>query len=162
MKRIYLIRHAKSSWTNFSLSDHDRPLDDRGLSDAPMMAKKLASLVPLPDCLITSSAKRALNTAEIFAKEFDMVTSTIKIYKSLYHSEPSDMLTVINEQDEIYGTIALFVHNPGITHFASYVGGTGINDVSTCGILIMTSQSESWADVSLSNIMLEQYLYPKM
>jgi phosphohistidine phosphatase len=162
MKRIYITRHAKSSWSDFSLSDHDRPLDARGLSDAPIMAQKLARLVPRPDCLIASSAKRTIQTAELFAKEYDIDKSKIKIYKSLYHSEPDDMLKVINDQANDSNTIAMFVHNPGITYFASLVGDLDINDVSTCGILILSCKVDSWDEVSLLNINLDQYIYPKM
>lgn len=162
MKRIYLTRHAKSSWTDFKLSDHDRPLDERGLTDAPLMAKKLKSLVPVPDCLITSSAVRAMQTAELFASELNIEKSAIKIYKSLYHSEPNEMLEVLQAQDDSLSTIAMFVHNPGITYFAHLVGDLNIQDVSTCGILIMTTDIESWADLMFSHIHLEQYIYPKM
>ena len=162
MKRIYLIRHAKSDWNDFKLSDHDRPLDERGLADAPVMAKKLVSLVPTPDLLIASSAKRTIQTAELFAKKYDFPQSEITTYKSLYHSGPDEMIEVLEAQDDSIGTIAMFVHNPGITFFASLVGDLHIQDVSTCGILIMNSDVNRWTDLTISNIKIEQYIYPKM
>ena len=71
MKTLFLIRHAKSSWDDPALSDKDRPLGDRGRRDAPRMGKRLAKRNVRPDLILSSSARRALTTAEIIAKKLD-------------------------------------------------------------------------------------------
>ena len=69
MKTLYIVRHAKSSWDNLSIDDFDRPLNKKGLKDAPKMAKHFADTYQRPDLIISSPARRALETAENFAEK---------------------------------------------------------------------------------------------
>src|SRR3981189_3928270 len=71
MKALFLIRHAKSSWDDTAVPDKDRPLDDRGKRDAPKMGERLAKRDVQPDLILSSPARRALNTAEIISKKLD-------------------------------------------------------------------------------------------
>ncbi|MDQ1339890.1 MAG: phosphohistidine phosphatase, partial [Campylobacterota bacterium] len=69
MKKLYIIRHAKSSWGDAELNDFERPLNKRGKSNAPMMGERLKKKGVMPDIIISSLAKRAKSTAEMIAKE---------------------------------------------------------------------------------------------
>ena len=84
MKTILLVRHAKSSWENFSVNDEERPLNPRGKKDAPEMAKRLLKKNILIDVFLSSPALRAKTTAEIFADEYEMGRNKIIIILELY------------------------------------------------------------------------------
>jgi phosphohistidine phosphatase len=162
MKKILLVRHAKSSWTNLSLSDHDRKLDDRGIRDAPIMAQKMKDLNYLVQGIYTSSATRAKETAEYFAENHNVEKIDFHILPKLYHSLPDTMMDVIADADDQYDTIAIFCHNPGITYFAYSILDQDIDNISTCGILLMESSVNSWNEVKQGNLNFLKYYYPKM
>lgn len=162
MKKILLVRHAKSSWTNLSLSDHDRTLDERGIRDAPIMAQKMKDLKYNVQGIYTSSAIRAKETAEYFADVHVVNKTDFHVLPKLYHSLPETMLEVISEADDQYDTIAIFCHNPGITYFAYSILDQDIDNVSTCGILLMDASVNSWSDVNQGNLNFLKYYYPKM
>ena len=92
MKKIYLIRHAKSSWDDPGLSDIERPLNHRGLRDAPFMSKMLKGKNVTPNKLISSPANRAFTTATYFAKELNIPEQAIVIRKEVYHAYPEEVL----------------------------------------------------------------------
>ena len=92
VKQLLLIRHAKSSWADFSLKDFDRPLNDRGKKDAPVMAKRLLDKGIAIDAFIASPAKRTRKTAEIFAKEYKSEKGRIILFDELYLATPSRFL----------------------------------------------------------------------
>ena len=100
MKTLFLVRHAKSSRDDLSLSDRDRPLDDRGKQDAPMMGKRLAKRDVKPDLLVSSPALRALTTAQLIAGELGYKRKDIVVDDRLYASSPDDLLAVIRALDK--------------------------------------------------------------
>src|SRR5688572_528100 len=115
MKSLLLIRHAKSSWADFSIEDFDRPLNDRGKKDAPEMAKRLLDKDITIDAFISSPAKRARKTAELFVKEFKEKKGDIIFFDELYMASPSAFFDVISKIDDDYKTVAVFSHNEGIS-----------------------------------------------
>lgn len=115
MKKIYLIRHAKSDWAYEDLPDIDRPLNERGYRDAHEMSKRLKEKKHAPDLIISSPAIRALSTALIFARTFEYPENEIKIIRRLYHASPDVFVNTIAGIEEGYDRVFLFSHNPGIT-----------------------------------------------
>ena len=101
MKILLIIRHAKSSWDSINTPDIDRPLNDRGKKDAPAMARKLIKAGIQVDRLISSPARRARNTAELFAREFDVKGSDIVILNELYHAQPGTFQQVVANLDDL-------------------------------------------------------------
>ena len=95
MKHLLLVRHAKSSWDDFSIKDFDRPLNERGKKDAPMMAKRLLKRDIMIDAFISSPAKRARKTAEAFVKEYKGNKDHIILLEDLYLAGPSAFEKVI-------------------------------------------------------------------
>ncbi len=156
---LFVIRHAKSSWEDFSLPDHDRPLNKRGFRDAPRMAEMLKSIFPHIDLFISSTAKRALTTANFFSTEFN---KEIIDTKNLYHANAEVYFDELMGLDTSISSVALFGHNPGITHLANLVSEVYIDNIPTCGICHLKSNVNSWDDVNVSNTKLHTLYFPKM
>jgi phosphohistidine phosphatase len=146
MKSLLLIRHAKSSWADFSIKDFDRPLNDRGKKDAPAMAKRLQDKDITIDAFIASPAKRARKTAELFAKEYKAEKSSIIFFDELYLATASIFSDVISKTDDRFETIAVFSHNEGITDFANSLTDTRIDEIPTCGIFAIKIKTKHWKD----------------
>lgn len=162
MKRIYIVRHAKSSWDDMRLADIDRPLNKRGKRDAPFMADKCQSKGYIPKKMISSKAMRASTTAKIFCKAMGFNSKILSYENSLYHAPEDTYLTVCFGLDDDVDSVMLFGHNPGITYLANSVSEEYIENVPTCGVLIIDAKIESWSDLDFSNCKLVDFLYPKM
>ena len=146
MKTLLLIRHAKSSWDDASISDFDRPLNERGKKDAPVMAHRLIDNKVKIDVFISSPAKRAGRTARIFAEEYKIKKDDI-IYKTeLYGAGEKEFFDVIEKISDKVESVAIFSHNPGITDFANLLTETKIDNIPTCGIFAVKSHAKKWAD----------------
>ena len=162
MKTLLLVRHAKSSWDDFTLSDFERPLNDRGKNDAPKMAKRLRKRSIKIDAFISSPAKRAKKTAQYFIKEFDMKEDDIIFISSLYDASVSDFNAAIKTIDDKYDNVALFSHNPGITQFANeLVSGADIDNMPTCSVFAVKADVDKWKDFSKSKKEFLFFDYPK-
>lgn len=161
MKSLLLVRHAKSSWSDFSISDFDRPLNHRGKKDAPEMAKRLIDKKITVDAFISSPAKRAKKTAEAFVKEFGASKKDILFDEALYLASPSTFIDVISKTEESYGTIAVFSHNEGITSFANMLTDIRIDNIPTCGIFAVRIVSAKWADFESATKEFWFFDYPK-
>ncbi|WP_207491715.1 SixA phosphatase family protein [Aridibaculum aurantiacum] len=160
MKKLLLIRHAKSSW-DFYNEDFDRPLNDRGHKNAPEMAKRLLKQDIKIDAFVSSPAVRALSTAEYFAKAYDVKSKHIITIPSLYHAAPEIFYSVIEELDDELKTVAIFSHNPGITEFANEQTNTRIDNLPTCGIFAIKADIKHWTEFRNGDKDLWFFDYPK-
>lgn len=159
IKKIIIVRHAKSSWADFSLSDFERPLDQRGLNDAPIMAEILKNAGHYPQKLVSSSAVRAKSTAAYFSKTFQI---PVELADSLYHGEPEDYLDQIELLTEDIHCVAFFGHNPGITYLANEIKNGVSDNIPTCGIIVAEMPIHVlWKDAAWSKMQLKQILTPK-
>ena len=158
MKKVIFVRHAKSLWNDFRLTDFDRPLDKRGLHDAPKMAKLLKSEGIRPDIIYSSDANRARSTAIFFATEFDM---DIIEKHNLYHGSPEDYMDVIRDESQQTQVVALFGHNPGMTYLANMISPGCTDNIPTCSIIITEFKLDSWAKCDWSALKLLKILTPK-
>jgi len=162
MKTVYFIRHAKSSWSDMSLRDHDRPLNKRGKRDAPFMAEKLKELGVEPDAIITSTALRAKTTALHFASVFDLSGSRLQEEPAIYEAYSSNILKIVQNTSDDFDTILVFGHNPGFTMVAnSFVGGEDIDNVPTCGIVKVVADVSNWRDLKKSKGEVIEFHFPK-
>ena len=146
MKTLLLVRHAKSSWDDFSINDIDRPLNDRGKKDAPAMAKRLRDKDIKIDAFISSPAKRARKTAEAFAKEYKEEKQNIVFIDELYLASPSTFFDVISKTDDQFKTIGVFSHNDGVTSFANMLTSTRIDNIPTSGVFAVRIKAKHWSD----------------
>jgi len=162
MKTLFLVRHAKSSWDNISLSDFDRPLNDRGKTDAPKMAKRLRERNIKVDACISSPAKRAKKTADYFIREFDIKDKDIILVSALYDAGISDFSETIKDINNEYKSVAVFSHNPGITAFANQlIDKANLDNMPTCSIFAVSANVEKWKDFNKAKKEFLFFDYPK-
>ena len=161
MKRLLLIRHAKSSWEDLALRDFDRDLNKRGRNDAPKMGKRLVAQGDRPDAFVVSTARRAKATAELLAAELEFPIDRIDFRDELYLSSPEVMLDVIRQAPKEAGTLALVAHNPGITELVNKLaGGRRIDNVPTCGVAIFELPIDDWSQIGREAELVD-FDYPK-
>jgi phosphohistidine phosphatase len=161
MKSLLLNRHAKSSWDNPQFSDFDRPLNDRGKADAPVMAQRLLTKQQPIDLILSSPAVRALATAQVFAEALNIPSEEIRIVDRVYLASYHSLLKVVNELDDTFDHVMLFGHNPGITDFANYLADADIGNIPTCGIAKINFETDHWSHVSAGTGVLKFFDYPK-
>ena len=147
-KQLFIIRHAKSDWS-FEVEDIDRPLNARGFENAPEMARRLIMRGETPQLLVSSPAKRALTTAQIFAEHLHTAVRDIRIDPRIYEAQPDVLLNIINEIDDRYDRAALFGHNPGLTSLANLLADENIGNIPTCGIVqLIFEDLDGWNLIS--------------
>ncbi len=147
MKTLVIVRHAKSSWDIEGLTDHERPLSARGFRDAPVMGARLAAWGPPVDRVISSSAVRAFTTAELITQEMGLPWDEIQIEDALYHASEEDMIEIIEEQDDYLDGLMLFGHNPGLTYLVNYLSDLDLDNLPTCGVVVMQFDIDSWSEL---------------
>ena len=153
MKKLYLVRHAKSSWKDFPLDDFDRPLNKRGKRDAPFMAQKLKEMGEKPDIIISSPAKRARKTAKHFAQTLDV---PLVLDERLYEAHTSEFETVLKESFQTHENVMIVSHNPGLTMFNDEISNKPIFNIPTTGIVAIELK-----DLNLFKGKQRFFIYPK-
>ncbi len=161
MKNIYLIRHAKSDWSDESQSDFERGLNKRGKRAVFTMAEVLKKKKIMPDLILCSSAKRTKLTAKGLAKEIGY-SGKIKYMDELYMAEPHDVISIIKEIKEKYDTVFIVGHNPETTQLANMMVDEYIENVPTLGIVAFQIPIEHWSSFEPKNARLDFFIYPKM
>ncbi len=161
MKQLYLIRHAKSSWDNPGLKDHDRPLNKRGKRDAPLMAKVLNKNEIIPDLILSSSAKRALDYSIIIAKELRYKKNSIEVSEEIYMAGEDEMLKMLQSVNDKNITVFLVAHNPDLTSFANSLSNCNIDNIPTSGIFHIEFKTGSWKDIDFGKGKFVSFDYPK-
>lgn len=160
-KRIALLRHAKSSWENTSLADHDRPLNRRGSKAARDMGKRLAGLGFWPSLLLTSPAKRARETAQLISRELNYPLECIQSETELYLATPAAILQVIAKQNTNFSDVMLCGHNPGIMELANQLGESNIENLPTCGVVGIELEINEWVEIVAADGKTVFFDYPK-
>lgn len=147
MKTLLLIRHAKSDWDNANLSDFERPLNERGKHDAPVMGQRLYERnIPI-NIFISSPAKRAKSTATLIAAEYDVAKEKIVFVDDLYLATMAVFQNVVQHIDDRFQCAAIFSHNPGITDFANTLTNARIDNMPTCSVFAVQIHTDQWSDV---------------
>jgi len=159
MKTVLLIRHAKSSWDDSSVSDFDRPLNERGKKNAPEMAVRLHDKGIKPDMLVSSPAKRAKQTAKAFQKILDI--QDLEFVDELYLPSPEAFAKVISSLPAKVSTVAIFSHNPGITEFANSLSTTRIDNMPTSSVFAVKADVKTWSDFTTQHTRFWFFDYPK-
>ncbi len=143
MKQLWLVRHAKSDWGHASLKDFDRPLNARGLRDAPAMGRWLAQQGVSPELLLSSPAKRARQTAELVSQGLGYPAGRIQFEQGIYEAQPETLLDVIQQVPMGIEALMLVGHNPGIS-LLCHMLGADIDSMSTCTVVAMGFDSPDW------------------
>lgn len=162
MKRLTLVRHAKSDWSLPGQNDWDRPLNKRGQRDAPEMARRIRSRKLKPELMLSSPAVRAVSTASVMARELNVPVALIAQDERLYLATPADMLTVLRELGGETKHVMMFGHNPGITEFANRLSASDrIDNLPTCGIFTARFDIRDWSAIDWGSGEDAEFDYPK-
>ncbi|KQT25709.1 phosphohistidine phosphatase [Chryseobacterium sp. Leaf405] len=141
MKKLILVRHAKSDWPE-ETEDFDRPLADRGLTEAMQMSRFMKTNNIAIDYFVSSPAVRALNTCKIFNQAYNLNITTDE---KLYHPSESNFESVIYDLDDHVTSVAFFSHNNGISNFANSISDD-IFHFPTCGVAGFEIDCNSWSE----------------
>lgn len=160
MKRLTLIRHAKSDWDN-RLPDFERPLNARGEGDVPHMAARMIQYYERPDRLLSSPAVRALRTATLLAQGLGIQEQDIQTEKDLYNASARALLDCLRATDDHIGHLVLVAHNPGITDLANQLTNSRIDDLPTCAVLGAELEIAHWREARPGRGRVRYYDYPK-
>jgi len=162
--RLLLLRHAKSSWDDAGLADHDRPLADRGRRAAGLMGAHLRTSDLLPDLVLCSSARRTRETLELLALE----DPEARIEERLYGADEDALLDRVRRLPEDAGTVLLLGHNPGIQDLAIRLAGPDAGEEAArlrekfpTGALAAFSVRGTWAHLAANDVRLSSLVLPR-
>lgn len=145
-KTLLIMRHAKSDWNNNRLDDHARPLNKRGKQDAPHMGKLLKDEDLTPDLIITSTAERALTTAELVALACDFEGELVTT-RDFYHADPATYLELLQGVDDQYNRVMIVGHNPGMEELVADLTGEA-EHFTTANIAHVELPITSWSQLN--------------
>lgn len=147
MKTLYLVRHAKSSWKH-EVEDHKRPLKDRGQNDGLLVSKKVSSEIEAPQKIISSDATRALNTAKFFKDAWNIDDAHFETNHDLYDFSGQNVIRVIKALDDNLDRVMIVGHNHAFTSIVNMFGNRYIENVPTCGFVILEFDENHWNDLT--------------
>ena len=159
MKKLYIIRHAKSDWDDPALDDYDRPLNKRGVKNAPFMGELLARKNIKPDLIISSPALRAITTAQYIAKEVNY-TKAIAPNQYIYEAFVNTLEEIVQYIHDSNDTVFLVGHNPGVSALAYVLCGLK-EQLPTSAIVEIEFNCDNWMDISKENSKFISLEYPK-
>lgn len=156
-KTLYLVRHAKSSWAEPGIDDIDRPLNSRGLHDAPEMGRRIKRRGPVPELILCSPARRAAETFEMLG----LGVANVVFDERIYEASASTLLALVESLDDRYRTAMLIGHNPSISWLASQLGGVHIDHMPTGAVATIRLATSHWRRAVGSPAELVDFDYPK-
>ena len=160
MKEIYVLRHAKSSWDNSNLSDFERPLADRGISDAKKMSKFLKDMNIKIDKVLCSNAIRAKETFDLTADGFNFEIDKATYLDKLYFGDTTIIIKDLKELDESLNNILIVGHNPTLHYLVEILTNESINRFTTCNLAIISHDGE-WVSLNSQQCSLKSLIRPK-
>jgi phosphohistidine phosphatase len=148
MKTLLVFRHAKSSWNDPALDDHERPLNRRGRREAPRMGELVREYGLMPDVVISSDAVRARLTSEAMA-EAAHYAGEILLDQRLYMAGPDDILSLLRMVRQNTETVMIVGHNPGLEELVEQLTGAR-QDLPTAALAQIVLPIDRWRDLTLS------------
>jgi len=158
MKQLILVRHAKSSW-DAPLRDFDRPLTGKGIQDAHLVSSQIGNEIPKSFVVWSSAAKRASETAMIFAQNLSFPVESIQFKEDLYTFDERKLEQIIKSCSDEYEHLIVFGHNEAITNFVNKFGNVFIDNVSTSGFVNIIFDNQSWNDIE--NGITKKVIFPR-
>ncbi|RMA64186.1 SixA phosphatase family protein [Ulvibacter antarcticus] len=146
MKTLYMVRHAKSSWEH-DVIDHQRPLKKRGEEDATLVSEKVKSEIVAPEKIISSDATRALTTALYFKEALNVGVDNFITNHDLYDFGGENVMQIINGLDDNWEKVMIVGHNHAFTSIANMLGNKYIDNLPTCGFVMIEFDAEKWENV---------------
>lgn len=159
MKTLFILRHAKSSWSEPDLADFERPLNDRGIKAAPFMGELMAREGFEPYAILSSPAVRAKATAQL-VKNAGKLDAEIRYEHRIYEASPHSLRQVVSEIDDAYASAMLVGHNPGIEGFIRYLTGN-LEPMPTAALAVINLQINEWKAIDDGCGELQKVYKPK-
>lgn len=150
MKTLLLMRHAKSSWKDTKLADHERPLNKRGQKDAPFMGEVLLEKELLPQKILASSAVRVRETVEGLVKS-SRYSGETEFNDALYLAEPEAYLAALCPLPESVERVMVVGHNPGLEGLLQQLSGR-IESIGTGSIAYLNLPIQSWNELTSETV----------
>ena len=160
-RRLYIIRHGKSSWDDDMLDDIDRPLANRGLRNSEEMALRLKEAGLVPQLVFASPANRARSTALIMCRSWGLGEADLQIHDSLYMAYASEIRDVVSLAPDGITDLAIFGHNPSFTLFANKFLAEPLDNLPTAGVVVLSFDSENWSGLSRGRVKEALVDFPK-
>lgn len=146
MKSLYIVRHAKSSWDHPGLEDYQRPLLEKGKKRTKYIVDYLLQNKTHVDLILSSHAKRALETAKIIASAIGYAEDKIMISKNIYHGDVDNLFNHFYDLSDDVRSLMMVGHNPTFTYFANYFMNKPIDNLPTSGVVCIEFQTDTWSD----------------
>ena len=143
MKTLLIVRHAKSSWDHPGIDDFDRPLNERGIRNAPEMARRLVLRELLPELMLSSPAKRAISTALFFNEQFGNKSIELRTEASIYEADRETLSRIVSRQNPDLDCIMIIGHNTGLSDLVNWLCDTD-EVLSTCAIAEVKVKDFKW------------------
>lgn len=162
MKKIHLLRHAKSDWGDASLADINRPLNARGVRTAQLMALKLHEAGCHFVNIFCSPAVRAQSTICLINEQLPEVALKWKTDEALYTFDSNCLREWFQSLDESISEVLVVGHNPGLTNFCNALSHGDIQNIPTCGyVKLIASNPCTWPEISKTTFIVDTFLKPK-
>ena len=162
MKTLLLTRHAKTIPLEFGMTDFDRYLTSRGHKDPLLVSDELADLGIIPDKIISSPAKRAIQTAEVFAERFQISKSNIITVDFLYdYFSLDDLIEFLKTNASKFPFVQVIGHNPKMEELAADLTGSVYRRIPTCGTMVLEFEVNKWEHISEGSGTLLHFITPK-
>lgn len=162
MRILYIMRHAKSSWKDPTLDDHRRPLKKRGKRDVKEMGRRLAARGITPDIVVSSDARRAVDTAVAVMDALGLAEGQLILQPALYHVSATDLRELIHDLPDAWGRVMLFGHNPAFTELANLFLDPPLTNLPTAGVVELYFDCPTWRDIDRQCLARAVVDYPKM
>jgi len=160
VRNLLLVRHAESSLNYSNLNDFDRPLNNRGKSDAKLMAKKLLENRFNVEHIISSGANRALSTSEIISNYISFPVKSIHVNNDIYNCSEQNALNIINSIDDKYEFVMIAGHNPTFHFLSQILSNESIMSFPTCSMFAIAFNVDLWSEVYKGK--KKFMIYPKL
>jgi len=162
MKLLTIVRHGKSLWGNFELSDHDRPLKDTGIKRTKKIINFLNQRDFKPELLLSSDAIRAFQTATMIAEGIGYPVEKIQKSSTLYHASTSNIYSELFAIDNDIDSVMIFGHNPGFTDFVNDFVHPKIDNLPTTGTVCIEFKTNKWENIVDAEYDVKFAVYPRM
>jgi len=161
-KTVYIMRHGKSSWDDYTIGDHERKLLETGVKRSLRIAGFMKAKNISPQLIISSTAHRALDTARIVADVIAYDKDKIKCSENLYHATVDDVFAELYELDNEIESVMIFGHNPCFTDFVNVFVKPEIDNLPTSGLAAISFKNDKWEEITNSKYKFEFVLFPSM
>lgn len=151
-KRLFILRHAKSSWSEVDKSDKDRALKAKGISDIVNTAMRMASKLQGIDLIITSSANRAVHTAILFAETIGFPPQRIQIEPMVYQADEKELIDLIKSLSDDYQCVMVVGHNPTLTYLVNRFLANSFHELPTSGLVGIEFDINRWDEISADRV----------